>query len=279
LEFSLNVGPIELTGRRLKIGEGLSGQVFASGLTLRVDDYLSWSGHSATFADAPFHSAVCTPLLWQGKVGGVLAVTRSQPDHPFTAEHENLLQIIATQAASALENLRLRAEQQRALDELTALNRQLVSEAWQAESLGEVVQYEYHQAAVDRFQPLGLSLEIPIELRGTPIGTITLQDQTRRELTEDERGLIDGVVQQMALALENQRLATAAQLAAQRDRAIAETADKIHRPTDVEAILRVAVTELTRVTGISGIGVQLGFAPAVQGNGQHDEEAGAQAHD
>ena len=271
LQYSINVGAVEFTGRQLRIGDGLSGQAFASGLTLRVDDYLSWSGHSASFADAPFHSAICTPLLWQGRAAGVLAVTRSQSGQPFTAEHENLLQIIATQIASALDNLRLRAEQQRALEEVNTLNRRLVGEAWQAETLGGAIKYEYHTRAGDEPPAAGLSMEFPIVLRGVPIGAISLQDDRPRELSDDERSLIDGVVQQMALALENQRLTASAQQAAQRDRTIAETADKIHQPTDLDSVLRVAVAELRRVTGIEGIGVQLGFAPATNGNGHHEE--------
>ena len=76
----------------------------------------------------------------------------------------------------------------------------------------------------------------------------------------------------MALALENQRLTDVAQQIAHRDRAIADTADKIHQPTSLDAILRVAVTELSRVTGISGVGVQLGFAPT-KANGHAAELA------
>jgi hypothetical protein len=85
----------------------------------------------------------------------------------------------------------------------------------------------------------------------------------------------------MALALENQRLAEVARRAADRDRTIAETADKIRRPTDLDAVLRTALEELTRVIGVNSAGIQLGFGPlpASSGNGhgpalsehQHDQ--------
>jgi len=269
LQYSLNVGPVEFTSRRLRIGDGLSGQVFAGGLILRVDDYLSWSGHSTTFADAPFHSAMGVPLMWQNQVLGVLVVTRSNSGHPFTIDDENMAQLLAAQAAAALDNLRLRAEQARAVEDLNTLNRKLTGEAWQA--VNQKLTYEHLQTSNLPSTP-ALSLHIPIELRGTPIGTITLEDEQARTFTEDEQALIAGVTQQLALALENQRLTDVAQLAAQRDRAIAETADKIHQPTSLEAILQVAVTELSRVTGISGVGVQLGFAPA-QTNGHNGHPA------
>ena len=260
LRHTINVGSTDLTGRQLRIGEGLVGKVYESGLILRVDDYPAWAGQADTFADAPFHSALGVPLMWQNRVLGVLAITRSKPGNPFTIDDENLAQLLAAQAAAALDNLRLRAEQQQALADLDALNRRLTGEAWQTQTLNQTLNYEHRRAAPTGQTP-GLSLHIPIELRGTPIGAITLEDEQARTFTDDEQALIDGIAQQLALALENQRLTDVAQSSAQRDRAIAETADKIHQPTSLDAILRVAVNELSRITGISGVGVQLGFAP------------------
>ena len=167
--------------------------------------------------------------------------------------------MLAAQAAAALVNIQLRAEQQRTLTELDALNRRLTGEAWQAQS--QTLIYE-HRSTARTAQTPGLSLHVPIELRGTPIGIITLEDEQARTFSSDEHALINGIAQQLALALENQRLSDIAQSNARRDRAIAETADKIHQPTDLDAILRVAVDELSRITGISGVGVQFGFAPA-----------------
>lgn len=263
LRHTINVGPTDLAGRQLHIGEGLVGKVFESGLILRVDDYLTWAGRAAAFGDAPFHSAIGVPLMWQNRILGVLAITRSKPGQPFTADDENLAQLLAAQAAAALDNIRLRTEQQQALADLDALNRRLTGEAWQA--LDRTLTYERRQTP-QALQTAGLALRVPIELRGTPIGTITLEDEQARTFTDDEQALINGIAQQLALALENQRLTDVAQSSAQRDRAIAETADKIHQPTSLDAILRVAVDELSRITGISGVGVQLGFAPA-RGNG------------
>ncbi|MBI5564894.1 MAG: GAF domain-containing protein [Chloroflexi bacterium] len=260
LRHTVNVGPIDLTGRQLRIGEGLVGKVFESGLILRVDDYLAWTGRASAFADAPFHSAMGVPLMWQNRVLGVLAITRSKPGNPFTTDDENLAQLVAAQAAAALDNIRLRAAQQQALADLDALNRRLTGEAWQVQALNQTLTYERRQLARTPQAP-GRSVRIPIELRGTPIGAITLEDEQARIFTDDEQAFINGITQQLALALENQRLTDVAQSSAQRDRAIAETADKIHQPTSLDAILRVAVNELSRITGISGVGVQLGFAP------------------
>jgi GAF domain-containing protein len=100
---------------------------------------------------------------------------------------------------------------------------------------------------------------------------VTIEDDQPRTLNEDERALIQGVIQQMMLALENQRLTEVAQQAAQRDRAIAEAADKIHRPTDLDTILQVAVEEISRIVGTGDVRIRVGVdalaASAAKGNG------------
>ena len=50
-------------------------------------------------------------------------------------------------------------------------------------------------------------MTVPIELRGQPIGQIVMEDdQPQRQLSADERELVQEVVQRMALALESTRL-------------------------------------------------------------------------
>ncbi len=285
LSYTVNVGSTDMAGRCLRIGEGLSGKVFASGLALRIDDYLAWSGHSNTFADAPFYAALGVPLVWQSRSIGVLVATHSQHGKLFSPEDENVAQLLAAQAAAALENIRLRDEQQRTLDELNSLNRRLIGEAWQTTTLGEAITYEYrphsHGPTVQPpssggIGPAGLSLHIPIELRGQPIGVVALEDDRRHELDAGELALIQSVVQQMSLALENQRLTDIAQRTAQREKAIAGAADKIHRSTDLDAVLRTAVAEINRITGLGGVSIQLGFGQSepTDGNGHRPGAGG-----
>jgi PAS domain S-box-containing protein len=121
LRVSLNAGQRSLAGRRVKVGEGLAGAVFATNQALRVDDYPHWSG-AADWADAPFQAALSVPMLWQGTVLGVLMLAHSQPDRKFTADEERIAQLYALQSASTLENARLFAETQQRLTELGAIN-------------------------------------------------------------------------------------------------------------------------------------------------------------
>lgn len=107
LQATLNVNTVQMVGRRLKMGEGLAGSAFSTGKTIRVDDYPTWAGRSAAFADAPFHAALVVPLRWQGNVRGVLAFSHSAPEKKFSDDDEQVAQLFASQAAAALESTRL----------------------------------------------------------------------------------------------------------------------------------------------------------------------------
>jgi GAF domain-containing protein/HAMP domain-containing protein len=272
LVLSINVGPAQLAGRRLRAGEGISGKVFGTGQALRINDYLSWSGHSATFADAPFHAVLAVPLIWQKEIVGVLAVTDSRPNAHFSDADENALRLLATQASAAIANLQLLEQRLATLNELNAINRRLTGEAWQTQLRGHAITHITQRAGANLIEP-PLALHFPIALRGQAIGVVTIEDdQRQRQLTDDEQAIIQGVIQQMTLALENQRLTEVAQQAAQRDRAIAEAADKIHRPTDLDSILQVAVEEISRIVGTGDVRIRLGAVDDTSGNGRNNHE-------
>ena len=277
LRYTVNVGRIEMTGRRLRRGEGLSGQVFAKGIALRVDDYLAWSGHAASFDDAPFHAALGVPLIWQGQTAGVLVLTRSQPGRPFVADDENIAQLFAAQAIATLENTRLLAQVQTALEELSQANKRLTGEAWQIRLRGESIAHEYrrteHQATTET------TLQIPVELRGQRIGSVTLEDnQPERELTSDERSIVENVVQQMALALESARLFEQTQSALSEARRLALREQLINRivgqlrgAISVDEVLRIATDEMRRAMRATYASARLtpaGSAIVPDGNGQ-----------
>ena len=58
-------------------------------------------------ARAPPRSAICLPLLRQGRLAGVLYLENSQAAYAFTAQRMAVLEVLAAQAAIALENARL----------------------------------------------------------------------------------------------------------------------------------------------------------------------------
>jgi PAS domain S-box-containing protein len=65
---------------------------------------------AALLGRATPRSAFCLPLLRQGRLGGVLYLENSQAAHAFTAKRVAVLEVVAAQAAIALENARLYAD-------------------------------------------------------------------------------------------------------------------------------------------------------------------------
>ncbi|HLF90818.1 MAG TPA: GAF domain-containing protein, partial [Anaerolineales bacterium] len=129
IELKSNRHNDHLVGTRLKLGEGLSGRTFETGQVFRVGDYAAWSGRALT--ETSIRVAMAVPLIWQGKPIGALALTREKIGYAFTEENERMTQLFASQAASAIENVRAFERAQRTLHELDTLTRRLTREGWQ----------------------------------------------------------------------------------------------------------------------------------------------------
>lgn len=91
---------------RLKIGEGIAGQVAATAQPIYVPDT-----HEVDFIffDTTVRSLLCVPLAAHERVIGVLAVDSDKP-RAFAPDAQVLLTIVAAQASAAIENARLFAE-------------------------------------------------------------------------------------------------------------------------------------------------------------------------
>ncbi|GEM_PF-431240 len=120
--ISVQKSGTDYTGRRLKKGEGLVGQAYASGKVQVIDDYVTWSGRSQSFKDAPFRAALAVPMVWQTRSIGALVVTRDRSNMPFLANEQSLAELLAAQAAAVLQNARLFTEAERRGENLAVLN-------------------------------------------------------------------------------------------------------------------------------------------------------------
>jgi PAS domain S-box-containing protein len=135
----------DYTGTILHYGEGAAGRVAKTGKPMIIKNYEKWSGRAREFEneDPPFQAMISAPMIWQGKVNGVLHVLRQEQ---FIQSDLDQLSLFATHAALAVENARLyesaaqelderkRAEQ--ALRESVAIYRQAI------ESTGGVPYYQ-----------------------------------------------------------------------------------------------------------------------------------------
>jgi class 3 adenylate cyclase/GAF domain-containing protein len=97
---------------RLKIGQGIAGYVAARGKSILVND-IEKSPHFFPMVDESTgfktESALCVPMVSQGKVIGVIEVL-NKINGEFDTDDKDLLQSIATSVCIALENARLYKE-------------------------------------------------------------------------------------------------------------------------------------------------------------------------
>ena len=124
LEMILAVGSPVPTGTRLKMGEGMAGRVAQTQQRLIVDDYHTWDGRSlqTEFESVPFRAILEVPMLYGGKVIGVLVVHENvESERKFTEVDAHLLSLFAEYAASAVHAARLLQETRRRAEETTAL--------------------------------------------------------------------------------------------------------------------------------------------------------------
>jgi GAF domain-containing protein len=238
-----------------------------------------------------FGKYVTVPIVSRGQNIGAL-VFGYPGDGPDLTENEiDIANSLASLAAIAIENNRLFDQSQIALRRLDAINRQLTGESWAAvsrrrgagsalwisasaeagqESPPEVAEAlrtgKVTSRPIEDAEQLGVA--IPLQLRGTAIGALWLA-VPRNNWDDEMKTTLTSVAGHAAMAAENARLLEETQRTAQREKAIAGAADKIHRSTDLDTVLRAAVAEINRITGLGGVSVQLGFGQSepADGNG------------
>ena len=290
LVASLNISLAPTASRRLAKGEGLSGRVLANKRAMRASDFAAQVGEAESFVGVPVQAALAVPMLWQGRISGVLLITRAQPEYPFGVGEEHIAQLLAAQAAAALAGTELRDQQRRTLEELDAANRRLTGEAW-AEVFRRRPEH-VRQAGYTRsgYQPVDPSwlpevelaiaakksvawsrraeqtvsspfqatLAAPVVLRGEIIGAVQVgETEQARSWDAEDLSFIQAVADQVAQAVENARLIEETQSTARREKTLAEATDKIRRKSDMESILQTAAEELARQLNASRVAVHL----------------------
>lgn len=107
---------------QLQAGEDVAGRVAVTGKPLPVDRYHDFTPRSDKFRRAHFGPVVAVPLHWDGKVRGVLQLIRKPQAEPFDEHSVWLLEFLATEAAIALEKLRLLQEAKERANQLATLS-------------------------------------------------------------------------------------------------------------------------------------------------------------
>jgi GAF domain-containing protein len=203
-------------------------------------------------------SEMTVPLRVRGQVIGALDVQSSDPQ-AFNDDDVNMLQAIADQLAMVISNVRLYKQVQESLETERRAYRELSQEAWN-EVLGSRpdLRYRYHQGMVSHQRvdrdsnpqdiqsgENDLRLEIPIRIRGQVIGTFVAKKASNLNAwTQEEKDLLNALVDQLSVALEGARLYSDTQQRAMRERLVTDITTKMRASTDPDIILQTAVNEL-----------------------------------
>ena len=165
--------------------------------------------------------------------------------------------------AGTLYNQRLVAETRAAVQQLDEVNRRLTGKAWQELARRSRVLRQIDTAPGFLPTPgtgqLPSQLAAPVTLRNTVIGALRVEDaRSAREWTPDEQALLQAVANDLALAIENQRLIEETEMRAQRERLVAEISSKMFSQNDLESIVEIAATELGRILQVGRAEVRIG---------------------
>jgi len=110
---------------KTKTGEGIAGYVAKTGKPLLITDISkdpNFSRYSKTGADYKTKSVLSVPLIIKDKVIGVINVNNKKTSDVFNDADLQLLETLATQIATAIENARLYSQKEQRLVEITMLH-------------------------------------------------------------------------------------------------------------------------------------------------------------
>ena len=268
---------------RLRVGaQGTVGYVTEHGEARIALDV----GVDAVFFDNPdlpnTHSAVTLPLRARGEIIGALDVQSGEPE-AFTEEEASVLQALADQVALAISNARLYTQAQESLEAERRAYGEMVREAWaeflqlrpelayrgdawgitSAEEDGwrPETRRAWQEAAVTVHQDERsgkVSLAVPIQASGRVIGVIdTHKPAEAGDWSQEEIRLVENLAEQLSVALESARFYEDIQRRAARERLTREITDHIRQASDMEALIKTTVQEITDVLQASSTFVKL----------------------
>jgi GAF domain-containing protein len=267
-------------GHKLEIGrKGIVGYVADTGRARIALDV----GKDAVYFNNPdlpnTHSEMALPLKAAGHVVGVLDI-QSTESQAFTEEDVQILQVIADQIAIAIENSRLLAESQTAVEAARRAYGETAIASWKRllekeQNLGFVgtergvlplvlaKEYMRPEAAEAMSQNQVVTsadqsqLFAPISIRGQVIGVLRLAKPNQTRWTENETQIVRGLADQLSGALESARLYNDAQRRAAKEHTIEEISARVGASPNIDSIMQSAVQELGKIMADSEITIQL----------------------
>jgi GAF domain-containing protein len=293
--------PLAQEGFRLQIGgESLVGWCMAHAQARVMQDVSLETGRYEHPLVPHTRSEAALPLMARGQILGALSV-QSERVNAFDEQTVDSLQTMVDQVAVALDNARLFAESQHALEATRRAYGELSRQAWsdllrtrgdwgyvytgrtvtpvQDEWQPEMVQAQQSGSMVQGEDSNKPVLAIPLQVRDQPIGVLGFsKGDGGGTWTVEETELIETLVRQLGVALESAQLFEETQRRAARERLTGEVAARIRETLDVDTVLKTAVEEIRQALGVPEVTVRLTAKPAdsspIGGNGDRSPQPG-----
>jgi GAF domain-containing protein len=262
-------------GHRLRLGEGMVGDVAQSGQYHLAQDVR----RDMAFRENPdlpeTRAEVALPLRMRGEIIGVLDVQSTKAD-VFSSEDVVVLQALADQVAVAINSTRLF----RQVEDSMAIQRraygELAREAWQellrtrphlafASDNNGVSPFETWEPQMKTAARTGQAvvggdasdvLAIPLRVREQVIGVIDGRKPNGMTWTQDEIDLLQTLTEQLSTALEGAQLYEDTQRRAAREQLAREITDRMRSTVSWDELMQTAIQQMADAVGVSRSFVQ-----------------------
>jgi len=249
---------------RLKVGEGMIGWCIANAQARVALDV----GEDAVRFENPdlpdTRTEAAIPLLSRTRILGALTVQSVEPI-AFNQDTVTVLQTMADQIATALDNAQLFDDSQTALEAERKLYGEITREAWNellrkegdigasstSFSTGQITKHSWTPEMLTAFKngtivrTEDLTLAIPIVLRDQVLGVVRLRkNKGENDWSNSEIQLMDTLVDQLENTIEGARLYGDSLRRAAREQLVTEITTKIRGTTDPQEMLQTAISEL-----------------------------------
>lgn len=244
-------------------------------------------------------SEMALPLRVGERIIGALDVQSTEP-RAFDAYHVNLFQSMADQIAVAISNATLLGELEARVQEIEALNRQLIGETWRR----HLENYPYHTlaftASLNGIEPAGtptpqetralssdspvvlyeteaVRVALPVRYGGSVIGVVEFT-MGRDEYNDEKLALAQMLADRLGVSAESARLFEQTRRQTQREQIIGTVGVALQGHDSLEAVLRTAAVEMSKALGARRSALRLrvpDMAPSADDNGaRHGDEVG-----
>jgi GAF domain-containing protein len=220
------------------------------------------------------------PIETGGKLLGLLNIQSATERNP--ADDASVLDIMADQIASALENLRMVEQLQQRLREIEELAGEAAQAGWKKVEAGVPIGFEYDRIQVlpgsENYPPDVIKrllerksvtyvtngphrtsrLVAPIVLRNQVLGMIGYEENDPGHIWEQDSIIVlETIALQVSLALENTRLIAEAQERARQEKLITSVTARMRETLDIDIVLQTAIREMREAFALKEAEIRL----------------------